>query len=249
MTRKAERSANPRVVRPRANATLRPLPRGFYERSILQVTRGLMGCLLVDARGEERLVGRIVEAEAYGGLVDPASHSFRGPTPRCRSMFGPRGHAYVYKIYGIHHCMNVAAGEAELAGAILLRAVEALEGLQTMGDRRAGRSERELCRGPGKLSAAYGLDTSADGLPLLRSSGLWIAQGPLLRGVRWTPRIGLGDNGAAHWLWRCVDPNSEYASPTPRRWPQAARPRPAAVPRNLLPRQRAENTRAGAQAR
>ena len=79
------------------------LPRKFYERPILQVTRALMGCLLVHERGSEVLVGRIVEAEAYGGLVDPASHSFRGLTPRCRSMFGPRGHAYVYRIYGIHH--------------------------------------------------------------------------------------------------------------------------------------------------
>ena len=199
------------------------LPRKFYERPILQVTRALMGCLLVHERGSEVLVGRIVEAEAYGGLVDPASHSFRGLTPRCRSMFGPRGHAYVYRIYGIHHCMNVAAGDAQLAGAVLLRAVEPLDGLKSMRARRTGRKTLDLCRGPGRLSAAYGIDASSDGRPLSRDSGLWIAPGPSLRGIRWTPRIGLGDNPAAAWLWRCVDPRSKYASPTPRRWPWASR--------------------------
>lgn len=191
-----------------------------------------MGCLLVRRRGTELLVGRIVEAEAYAGLVDPASHSFRGPTPRCRSMFGPRGHSYVYKIYGIHHCMNVAAGDPKLAGAVLLRAVEPLAGMAAMRESRAGRGATELCRGPGRLCAAYGIDASSDALPLSPPAGLWIAAGPRLRGVRWTPRVGLGSGPAASWLWRCVDPDSRYASPTPRRWPRAPRaaPRPASEP-------------------
>jgi len=248
MPRKTEQRAKAGADEPRTLGALTALPRSFYERPILQVTRGLMGCLLVHERERERLVGRIVEAEAYGGLVDAASHSFRGPTPRCRSMFGPRGHAYVYRIYGIHHCMNVAAGDPELAGAILLRAVEPIEGLKSMRERRAGRKPRELCRGPGRLSAAYGLDTAADGLPLSRGSGLWISPGPAIRGIRWTPRIGLGNNDAAHWLWRCVDPDSKYASPTPQRWPRAARPRPAAARRDPRLQQGAGRARVGAQA-
>ncbi|MFP8877174.1 MAG: DNA-3-methyladenine glycosylase [Myxococcota bacterium] len=199
----------------------------FYERPILRVARALLGCLLIRDFAGRRLAGRIVEVEAYGGLVDPASHSFRGLTPRCRSMFGPRGHSYVYRIYGIHHCMNIAAGNSRLAGAILLRAVEPIEGLASMRKRRSGRGDLELCRGPGRLCAAYGLDLSCDGIPLSQPSGLWIAASPPLRGVRWTPRIGLGANPSAPWLWRCVAPNSKYATPTPRRWPSAPRPQPA----------------------
>ncbi len=217
----------PAARRPDFPEALEALPPAFYERPILQVTRALLGCRLVRDHAGRRLVGRIVEAEAYGGLVDPASHSFRGTTPRCRSMFGPRGHSYVYRIYGIHHCMNIAAGDPELAGAVLLRAVEPVEGLAAMRERRAGREDLELCRGPGRLCAAYGLDLSCDGLPLSRRSGLWIAASPRLRGVRWTPRVGLGANPAASWLWRCVDPGSKYATPTPRRWPSTPRPQPA----------------------
>jgi len=206
--------------------TPKVLEREFFARPILQVTRALLGCLLVRASDEELLIGRIVEAEAYAGLVDPASHSFRGPTPRCRSMFGARGHAYVYQIYGLHLCTNVTAGNPQLAGAILLRAVEALEGLEAMRARRAGCRDTELCRGPGRLSAAYGIERAGDGKALSRRSGLWIAPGPPVRGVRWTPRVGLGTNAAAGWLWRCLDPESRSASPTPRRWPTAARARP-----------------------
>ena len=115
---------------------------------MLQVARSLLGCLLVRRRRGALLVGRIIETEAYAGHLDPASHSHRGPTDRCRTMFGPRGFAYVYFTYGNHHCCNVTAGKGSMASAVLLRALEPLQGQRTMRALRAATtsSANELSR-------------------------------------------------------------------------------------------------------
>src|SRR5262245_25346187 len=148
--------------------TLTPLPRAFYQRSVLQVARSLIGCLLVRVIGrDEFCMGRIVEVEAYAGRIDPASHSYRGPTAPTGTMFGPAGHAYVYFTYGNHYCVNVVAGPRAMAGAVLLRALEPRDGIAAMRARRAerikrgalrellasGGADRELTSGPGKLTA------------------------------------------------------------------------------------------------
>lgn len=208
---------------------------------MLDVARGLLGQLLVRERNGEHLVGRIVETEAYGGRIDPASHSYRGPTDRCRVMFGPVGRAYVYRIYGIHHCLNVIAGSRKLAGAVLIRAVEPVRGTETLrairaAATRAGRTrdglreghlDREIASGPGKLAAAFALDGRWNGRDLTRSSGLRIARGQRVDRVLWTPRIGLGDNPAAAWRWRCVDPESRSLTRVPRSWPTSDDPDPS----------------------
>lgn len=217
-----------------------PLPRKFFERPVLQVARSLLGCLLVRQRRGTLLVGRILETEAYAGHLDPASHSYRGQTERCKTMFGPRGMSYVYFTYGNHHCCNVTAGTGDVASAVLIRAVQPIEGHATMRRLRAastssvrraeelasGAIDHALCDGPGKLAAAFDIDLRHDGQDVTRAEGLWMAEGERIRQAHWTPRIGLGKNPAAPWLWRCVTSRMKGVSCVPKTWPRAARAAP-----------------------
>jgi len=137
------------------------LTREFFARSVHDVAPELIGAtLLVDGVG-----GVIVEVEAYD-QDDPASHSFRGSTARTASMFGPPGHAYVYRSYGIHWCLNLVCAEAPRAEAALVRALEPTSGLEEMRERRGLEPARALCSGPGKLCQALGITRVLDGCPL-----------------------------------------------------------------------------------
>lgn len=137
------------------------LRRDFFARSVHEVAPELVGAtLLVDGTG-----GRIVEVEAYDP-GDPASHGFRGPTARNRAMFGPPGHAYVYRSYGVHWCLNLVCGPEGSAEAVLVRALEPLAGVERMRARRRLEPARLLCAGPGRLCEALGVTGAHDGLPL-----------------------------------------------------------------------------------
>lgn len=185
--------------------TGRPLPRAFYARGPVTVARALLGRLLVrEAPGGRgaRVIGRIVEVEAYGGARDAASHAYHGETARTRTMFGPPGHAYVYLIYGMHHCLNVVTGGNGRASAVLIRALEPVAGLETMARRRGVRDADRLARGPGCVGQALGLTRAHDGLDLTRGP-LWLADVPPRRQGRRIargPRIGI--SRAAECPWR-----------------------------------------------
>lgn len=133
------------------------------------MARDLIGCaLVVDADTPDRVVARIVETEAYEGRDDPASHAYRGPTPRSAVMFGPAAHLYVYFTYGMHHCANVVTDADGVAGAVLLRAASVEEGLTVVASRRgAGITSAALLRGPGNLCRGLGITRSDDGIDLL----------------------------------------------------------------------------------
>ena len=189
------------------------LPRSFFSRSPLEVAPALLNKLVVVARDAVApRVGRIVEVEAYLGAQDPASHAFRGPTRRNQVMFGAAGHLYVYFSYGMHWCANVVCDVEGTAGAVLLRALAPVEGVQDMRVvRSAARTDRDLCSGPGKLTQALGLNGQDDGADLcsetsavsVRDDGV-----PAPTFATSTPRIGLSVAIDRPWRWLiAADPN------------------------------------------
>ena len=215
-----------------------PLPRRFYARPVLVVARALLGRVLVHDGPGGRTSGRIVEVEAYRGADDPASHAFRGETARNRVMFGPPGHAYVYFTYGMHYCVNLVTGPAGSAGAVLIRALEPLEGIALMRRRRGVSELERLARGPGCVTRALGLDRRHDGLDLTRGP-LVVEPGPGGRGgypVARGPRIGIRvavDRPWRFWLagHRCVSGPRRVSRPNlgrPTRGGSRRRPRPPA---------------------
>ncbi len=139
----------------------KPLKRAFFARSVHEVAPDLIGAILLF----NGVGGRIVEVEAYHH-TDPAAHSYRGPTPRNRVMFGPPGFAYVYRSYGIHWCVNFVCEQEGSASAVLIRALQPTHGLSAMRRRRGLQDERALCSGPGKLTQALGITDAHNGLPL-----------------------------------------------------------------------------------
>jgi DNA-3-methyladenine glycosylase len=185
-------------------ATTRALPAEFFARSVHDVAPELIGAtLLVDGVG-----GRIVEAEAYD-QEDPASHGYRGRTPRNAAMFGPPGHAYVYRSYGIHWCLNLVCEGEGVPNAVLLRAVEPTHGLETMRERRGLDDPRLLCSGPGRLCQALGVTREHDGLPLDRPPFELLERDREVEVVV-GPRVGL--TRAAELPWRYAEAGSRFLS-------------------------------------
>ena len=176
-----------------------PLPEEFYNRDPRRVSRDLLGKLLVRREGRTTLAARIVEVEAYLGADDPAAHSAAGRTPRNAVLFGPPGCAYVYFIYGNHYCFNVSCLPDGIAGGVLFRALEPIEGIEQMANARgisiaSARDLRRLTSGPGRLAEAFGITIRRDNGKNLTIPGsdLWIADdGFRMPPILVTPRIGI----------------------------------------------------------
>ena len=196
-------------------AAFAPLPRDFFARPTLVVARALLGQVLVHESPEGVAAGRIVEAEAYLGPSDPASHAYRR-TRRSLVMWGPPGHAYVYFTYGNHFCINVVTEHEGVAGAVLIRALEPVAGVDLMRRRRGVDRLTDLCSGPGKLTQALGISGRHNGQDMT-APPLYVARGALRDGERVgrSPRVGI--TRAADWPWRFYVEGSPFLSRGPGR--------------------------------
>ncbi len=185
----------------------------FCNRDPVEVAQALLGCFVVREIGGVRLAGRIVETEAYLAIGDPACHAAKGLKNKNRSMFGPPGHAYVYPIHS-RWCLNVVTQAEGTASAVLIRAIEPLEGHAMMQAHRETEVLLDLTRGPGRLCEALAIDKQLDGCDLSQRTELWIepAQMGLCRQslIACSPRIGV-TSGEDLWL-RFFDAASQYVS-------------------------------------
>ncbi len=174
----------------------------FYARSPDVVARDLLGQRLVRIVDGQMLSGIIVEAEAYTG-DDEASHAHNGPTPRCAPMFGPPGHTYVYFIYGMHWMFNIAAHDATGPGAVLIRALEPLQGVETMHSLRGGKPWRWSTNGPARLAQALAIDGTLNDVDLCTHPHIMVLSGPPPADIACGPRIRVpGDVVAKSRPWR-----------------------------------------------
>ena len=189
------------------------MKRAFYDHSVHEVARDLLGCVV--HHGDT--AGRIVEVESYH-QEEPACHAYGGLTPRTEVLFGPPGNAYVYRSYGIHALLNAVSEEEGVGAAVLIRALEPVEGVDLMRERRGLEPLAVLCSGPGKLTQALGIGLELNGTPLTGAGPIDIEprtrEPDVVRGVR------IGITKAANLPWRFVDANSRHVS---RPWPAAMR--------------------------
>ena len=217
------------------------LPRGFYDRPTLTVLGDLLGKVLVHRRGETMTSGVIVEAEAYIGEDDPACHAAPGRTPRNAPLYGSPGRAYVYLNYGIHCLVNVVTEAEGVPAAVLIRALEPVDGVSTMRRRRAregkGRPLRssgaiathDLCRGPGNLTMAMGITLAENAVDLLGDRLFLEDRGLKVGRLAWGPRIGIRVGTERPWrAWIAGHPavsasRAVQASPGRRKTLEGAR--------------------------
>ena len=182
----------------------RTLRRTFYDRPTLAVAEALLGKVLVHRTPDGTASGRIVEVEAYIGEDDPACHAAPGPTARNEPLYGPPGIAYVYLNYGMHYLVNAVTEHAGSPAAVLLRALEPLEGLELMRRRRAIRGktappDHDLCRGPGNLTRALGITLAQNRMPLYGSALFIQDDGWSPQAIAWSARIGLSVGVERPW--------------------------------------------------
>jgi DNA-3-methyladenine glycosylase len=196
------------------------LERGFYARSVHDVARDLVGCTVRHGGA----AGRIVETESYH-MDEPACHAYAGVTSRSRTLFGPPGHAYVYFSYGVHSLLNAVCEEEGVGAAVLIRALEPVDGIELMRARRGLERAEDLCSGPGKLTQALAIGLALNGSSLIDGPIEVLAREAGTRAPRIVPGERIGITKAADLPWRFCDAGSRHVS---RPWPAAMRERSAA---------------------
>lgn len=196
-------------------------PRALLSRPSQQVAPGLLGWVLTRTTGEGTVAVELTEVEAYAGADDPASHAYRGPTPRTEVMFGPAGHLYVYFTYGMHFCCNVVTGADGEASAVLLRAGRVIDGADLARSRRGPKVlDRGLARGPATLTQALGITGADNGADLLSGGSVRlqppsrpVAPGAVSRG----PRVGVSRAAEVSWrFWITGDESVSAYKRSPR---------------------------------
>ena len=195
------------------------LPQSFYDRSVHEVARELVGCVV--RHGET--AGRIVETESYH-MEEPACHAFAGVTERTRTLYGEPGHAYVYFSYGVHSLLNAVAEPEGVGAAVLIRALEPVDGIEVMRARRGLERAEELCSGPGKLTQALDIGLSLNGSSLVDGPIELLTREPGAREPRVVVGERVGITKAVELPWRFCDADSRHVS---RPWPAAMRARAA----------------------
>ena len=204
----------------------RLLPRDFFARAAHEVAPELLGRFLLREQEDGPLVLRITEVEAYEGVIDPASHGFRGPTARNATMFGPPGHLYVYWIYGMHHAANLVCGDVDESHGVLLRAGEVVQGHSHALRRRPNAKQpAELAKGPGRLTLALDIDRTLDGTDVCdpRSEVRMYGGAPLPGArIRSGPRTGVSK--AHDTPWRFWEADGLTVSPYRRHVPRKRSP-------------------------
>jgi DNA-3-methyladenine glycosylase len=189
----------------------------FYARSVHEVARDLVGCVV--RHGET--AGRIVETESYH-MEEPACHAYAGLTERTRTLFGEPGRAYVYRSYGVHALLNAVTEGEGVGAAVLIRALEPVDGIELMRERRGVGRDEELCSGPGKLTQALGIWLSLNGTSLVDGPIEVLAREPGAREPRVVIGERIGITRAVELPWRFCDADSRHVS---RPWPPAMRRR------------------------
>lgn len=184
----------------------------------LDVAPMLLGAFLTSTLGGEKVTVRLTEVEAYEGAEDPASHGYRGRTPRNEVMFGPPGAVYVYWHMGLHYCMNITCGQEGVATAVLLRSGEVIDGVDAAWERRNAkgvcRTPRDLARGPARLTVALGVTGGHNGIRVNEGSGLTLHRGETPGSFQTGPRVGVNGAGAdpQRYPWRFWIEGDRYVS-------------------------------------
>jgi DNA-3-methyladenine glycosylase len=191
------------------------LGKDFYARSVHEVARDLIGCVV--RHGET--AGRIVETESYH-MEEPACHAFAGVTERTRTLYGEPGRAYVYFSYGVHSLLNAVAEEEGVGAAVLIRALEPVDGIELMRQRRGVERVEDLCSGPGKLTQALGIGLSLNATSLVDGPIELLTREPGSRAPRVVAGLRIGITKAVELPWRFCDADSQHVS---RPWPAAMR--------------------------
>ena len=194
------------------------LTREFFMRDSVTVARDLLGQRVVRHSEDGRVTaGIVVEAEAYCGRFDAACHSYKGKTERTRVLFGEKGFAYVYMIYGMYNCLNVTSGPPGEPEAILIRALEPVEGIDIMAERRGIERISALCSGPGKLSMAMDVHRGLYGADMVAGETLYFEVGERPAEIVASKRINIGYAGeAVDYPWRFSVAGSPFVSVKPR---------------------------------